>query len=136
MRIRIQPHRSRVGIPLFAGLLILLMAVNLGAAAPQFNTANPMHQSPRPVLPESSAQPDLNAPPSPPLGPRHQRDLLKSNYQKVKQEADELADLAKSLQDELTNSTADVLSLKAVQKAEKIEKLAKKIRTASVDNTN
>jgi hypothetical protein len=134
MRIRIQPHRSRRGIPLFAGLLILLMTGNLGAAA-QLNT-NPMHQSPRPALPESSAQPDLNAPPSPPLGPRHQRDMLKSNYEKVKQEADELADLAKSLQDELTNSTADVLSLKAVQKAERIEKLAKKIRTASVDNTN
>ena len=73
--------------------------------------------------------PDLSPPP---LTPKRQREILKANYQKMKQEADELAGLAKSLQDELTKSNQNVLSLQIVDKADRIEKLAKKIKTEAV----
>jgi hypothetical protein len=77
----------------------------------------------------SNAQPDLS--PSP-LTAKQQRALLKANYTKLKQDADELADLAKSLQDELNKSNENVLSLDVVEKADRIEKLAKKIKSAAV----
>lgn len=141
MKMPLQPRRGHVEFSLYTGILILLLTASSGAAAPgspgQFNAGpNPMHQSPRPMLPENvEPQPDV-----PPLSPaanvKRQRDLLKSNYEKLKQEADELAGLAKSLQDDLDTSNPDVLSLKVVQKAEKIEKLAKKIRGSTVENTN
>ena len=62
---------------------------------------------------------------------KHQRDLLKFKFEKMKEDADELAELAKSLQEDLDESNENVLSVEVVQKAEKIEKLAKKIRSAA-----
>jgi hypothetical protein len=70
---------------------------------------------------------------SPPgLTPKQQRELLKSRYEKLKQEATHLADLAKSLQQDLDKSNSDVLSLGVVDKADKIEKLAKRIKSEAV----
>ncbi len=66
----------------------------------------------------------------PPALPTKQRDkLLKSNFEKMKQDADELTELAKSLQDDLEKSNANVMSVEVIEKAKKIEKLAKKIRS-------
>ncbi len=45
--------------------------------------------------------------------------------------ADELAALVKSLQEELGRSNENVLSLKIVSQADKIEKLAKRIKEAA-----
>jgi len=84
---------------------------------------------PQPQGQSSTAQPDMN--PSP-LTTKQRRALLKANYTKMKQDADELADLAKSLQDELNKSNENVLSLDVVEKADKIEKLAKKIKNTAV----
>jgi hypothetical protein len=67
-----------------------------------------------------------------PLTPKQQRALLKANYTKMKQDANELAGLAKSLQDELNKSNENVLSVNVVEKADKIEKLAKKIKNAAI----
>jgi hypothetical protein len=141
MRISLEPRRRHVESLVQAAVLILLLAASLGTVAVgspgQFNAGpNPMHQNPRPALPETIEPPTDVPPLSPSANARRQRDLTKSNYEKLKQEADELADLAKSLQDDLSNSNADVLSLKVVQRAEKIEKLAKKIRGSAVENTN
>jgi hypothetical protein len=69
--------------------------------------------------------------PSHGLSPKQKRELLKSNFEKMKQDADELADLAKSLQDELNKSSEHVLSLQVVEKAEKIEKLAHRIKSTA-----
>lgn len=66
--------------------------------------------------------------PSPQLPSKQKQELLKSNFEKMKRDADQLAALAKSLQEDLSKSNQNVLSLKVVNKAEKIEKLAKKIR--------
>lgn len=62
---------------------------------------------------------------------KQKRDYMKSNFEKMKIDADELVVLAKSLQEELSNSNVNLLSLKVVEKAEKIEKLAKKIKSVA-----
>jgi len=59
---------------------------------------------------------------------RQKKDLLKSNFAKMKSDADELLELSKSLQADLDKSNENVLSLRVVDRAEKIEKLAKKIK--------
>ncbi len=63
-----------------------------------------------------------------PLSGKQKRDLLKANFEKMKRDAGELADLAKALQEELNKSNENILSLDIVDKADKIEKLAKKIK--------
>ncbi len=63
------------------------------------------------------------------LTAKQKRDLLKDNFEKMKRNADELALLAKSLQEDLDKSNSNVLSLDVVEKADKIEKLAKKIKS-------
>jgi hypothetical protein len=63
-----------------------------------------------------------------PLSEKQKRDLMKANFEKMKRDAGELADLAKALQQELNKSNENILSLDVVEKAEKIEKLARKIK--------
>jgi hypothetical protein len=65
---------------------------------------------------------------SPSLSRKQKNDLLKYNFEKMKHDAGELADLAKALQEELNKSNENILSLDIVDKADKIEKLAKKIK--------
>lgn len=59
---------------------------------------------------------------------KQQQKILKYNFEKMKQDVDELAALAKALQDELDKTTENMLSLELVEKADKIEKLAKRIK--------
>jgi len=88
----------------------------------------------RPAYPDFLAlgqviPPVVNEPPGHTLSPKQKRELLKTQFEKMKQNADELADLAKSLQDDLSKSNENVLSLQIVEKADKIEKLARKIKS-------
>jgi hypothetical protein len=62
------------------------------------------------------------------LSEKQKRTLLKANFEKMKRDAGELADLAKALQEELNKSNENILSLDIVDKTDKIEKLAKKIK--------
>jgi len=73
------------------------------------------------------AQP-IGESPQIPLSGKQKRDLLKANFEKMKHQAKELADLSKALQDELDKSNENVLSLDIVDKADKIEKLARRIK--------
>ena len=66
-----------------------------------------------------------------PMSAKQKRDLMKANFEKMKRDAEELASLAKSLHDELDKSNVYVLSLDVVGKAEKIERLARKIKTTA-----
>jgi hypothetical protein len=66
--------------------------------------------------------------PEPTLTPKQRREVMKSNFEKVKNDAAELASLANELRDELDKTSVDVLSMDVIHKAEKIEKLARKIR--------
>jgi len=62
---------------------------------------------------------------------KQKEELLRSNFEKMKRDAAELTTLAQSLQEELEKSNEHILSIKIVEKAQKIEGLAKKIsRTA------
>jgi len=62
------------------------------------------------------------------ISARQKRLLLKDNLEKMKRDAGELADLTKALQDELNKSNENTLPLGVVAKADKIQKLAKKIK--------
>ncbi|HEV2232379.1 MAG TPA: hypothetical protein VGV68_03115, partial [Terriglobia bacterium] len=62
------------------------------------------------------------------LKAKEKKAILKSNFEKMKRNAADLTVLAKSLQEEIDKSNMNVLSLKVVEKAEKIEKLARKIK--------
>src|SRR5690242_11976515 len=117
-----KPFQRRGGIEnlVCETVMILLLGLSLGAVAlgapGQLNSsAMGPHQNPRPMLPENIDTPTQTQTDTPPLSPaanaKRQRDLSRSNYEKLKQEADQLSDLAKSLQDELSNSNAGVLSL-------------------------
>jgi len=64
----------------------------------------------------------------PVLTAKQKRELLKSRFEKMKDDAAQLATEANDLHDELDRSSVDILSLDVIQKAEKIEKLAKKIK--------
>jgi hypothetical protein len=77
-------------------------------------------RSPRAQSNEESSQSSLSG--------KQKRDLLKANFEKMKRDAGELADLAKAMQEELNKSNENILSLDIVDKAEKIEKLAKRIK--------
>ena len=60
--------------------------------------------------------------------PKQRREMMKANFEKMKRDAEELAALAKALQEELEKASENVLSLQIVEKAEKIERLAKRIK--------
>lgn len=115
--------------PAIGALVVVLLlaastwpAYSAQSALPQAPGLAGTSQAPRPA-------PDLNPDDKSPLTPKQQRDMMKSNFEKMKRDADELASLAKSLQQDLDKSNQNVLSLKVLDRAEKIEKLARKIKT-------
>lgn len=65
------------------------------------------------------------------LSPKQQRDLLKHNFEKMRKDVDELLELATSLHEEINNTSENVLSLEVVEKAGRIEKLAKRVKNAA-----
>jgi uncharacterized sporulation protein YeaH/YhbH (DUF444 family) len=65
------------------------------------------------------------------LSDKQRRNLLKENFKNMKRDAGELLDLAKTLQEALNKSNENVLSLDIVDKAERIEKLAKRIKATA-----
>jgi hypothetical protein len=137
---RLMPRRKAVWKSTVTGCRLLLLALGLLITttsvgfAPQFGRPQlPQgQQSPsegRPQQPQPNTPPDNNLPPG--LSGKQKQELLKSNFEKMKKDSDSLVDLAKSLQKDLDGSNENVLSLKVVDKADKIEKLAKKIKNAA-----
>ena len=63
-----------------------------------------------------------------PLTAKQKANLMHANLEKSKKDAVELASLAKALREELNQPGANGASPEVVEQAEKIEKLAKKIR--------
>ena len=60
--------------------------------------------------------------------------LMDQNFKKLKKNAKDLAELAKSLQEEIEKTNENVLSLEIVRKAEQAEKLAKQIKEEAKGN--
>jgi hypothetical protein len=90
--------------------------------------SRPTSDAPGPQADPNLRQAQTNPESSLPLSQKQKNDLLKSNFEKMKRDAGELADLAKALQEELNKSNENILSLDIVDKADKIEKLAKRIK--------
>ena len=63
-----------------------------------------------------------------PMTPEQKRSIMRANFEKSKSDAVELAALAKGLREVLDRPNANLLSLEVINRAEKIEKLARKIR--------
>ncbi len=66
---------------------------------------------------------------------KQERDLRKYRFDELKKHASELAKLANSLHEDLDKSNENILSLQIVDKAAKIEKLAKKIQDEAKTGT-
>ena len=62
------------------------------------------------------------------LSPKQKRLIVRANFEMSKSDAAELAALAKGLREELDKPDVNVLSLEVMNRIDKIEKLAKKIR--------
>jgi hypothetical protein len=102
--------------------LALLMASPLTAQNRRFPTtpeARPQNPYPFPEPPTV---------PSPDRTEKQKEALVKYNFKEMKKHARQLTQLAQSLQKKIDQTNANVLSLEIVQKAEEIEKLAKKIK--------
>jgi hypothetical protein len=67
-----------------------------------------------------------NIPPT--FSDKQRRSLLLANFKKSKSDAAELASLAKGLREELDRPGANELSAEVIDRVQRIEKLAKKIR--------
>lgn len=91
--------------------------------------AEPVRAAISPV--EQQPEPPLGADTSGQITPKQRREMMKANYEKMKRDAAELASLAKALQEELDKASENVFSLQIVDKAEKIEKLAKRIKNTA-----
>ena len=115
-------------------LFVTLAGQMLGVPRIISATAAPSHpeattQADGTEAPQAVPRAQSNEESSPsPLSGKQKRDLLKANFEKMKRDAGELADLAKALQEELNKSNENILSLDIVDKADKIEKLAKRIK--------
>ncbi len=76
----------------------------------------------------SASGDDDNANNARPLNPHQKQTIMNANFEKAKNDAAELAAMAKELRETLSKPNVDVLSFEVVSRAEKISKLAKKIR--------
>jgi hypothetical protein len=122
-----------------AGSIALLMPDASAGSALQFGRsglgtggqgpADSRQQQQQQQQPQPIPSPDAGA--SPNLTPKQKQDLLRVNFERMKKDTDVLLDLAKSLQKDLDGSNQNVLSLKVVDKADRIEKLAKKIKNTA-----
>jgi hypothetical protein len=111
---------------LLSGLLLILTATpsRMGAGPLSPQDTGTGHHGQRPQVPDNSLE--RNSPPA--LTAKQKAALMKNNFDKTKDDAAELADLANGLRDELNKTNINILSIDVIHRAEKIEKLAKKIK--------
>ena len=64
----------------------------------------------------------------PPPHPSISRKMLRASFEELQKDVERLAELANSLKEEITKSNEDVMPVEGLQKAEEIEKLAKKVQ--------
>ncbi|MFB3921926.1 MAG: hypothetical protein ACE145_09400 [Terriglobia bacterium] len=114
-----------------AGLLLTgVLAGAAGLAASRYLSAAPEPRTPLPAAGQEVGFPDSSpgSKASAQISHKQRREIIKENFEKMKRDAEELSSLAKALQEDLDKSSENVLSLQIVEKAEKIEKLAKRIK--------
>ena len=114
------------GVPLSLGLLSALACFTPAPAAAQSSVPASQAQSGshRKPFPADDARNDIPAS----MTAMQKQSLMRANFEKSKSDAEEMAALAKGLREVLDKPNVNVLSVEVINRAEKIEKLAKKIR--------
>ncbi len=129
--IRSRGFARKRGAMLSWGLLITLACLippSAPAQFPQSSQGSTTQSGGRPILSPDSHEAGLNRPDIyPPLTLQQKQGLVQANFAKSKSDAAALAALAKELREELNKPDA-VLSAEVINRVEKIEKLAKRIR--------
>ena len=113
------------GILISWGLLITLVCLTPTLASAQ--SSNQGNQGSGSRARPSIADDSRNEAPEP-MTPAQKLSIMRANFERSKSDAAELAALAKGLSEVLNKPSTKVLSLEVIYRAEKIEKLAKKIR--------
>lgn len=112
-------------IILFLGLIAVTCLAPVPAPSQSIQSPQiPSNQTSVRRLPDDLADETQN----PSLTPRQKQGIMHANFVKTKSDAAELAALAKELREELNKPNVNTASLEVVNRAERIEKLAKKIR--------
>jgi hypothetical protein len=115
---------------IFAGMITFLA---LGGGSPR-TAGQSIGQIPgnNPQSPRQSTQgnrfPSETPEGFPKTSQKRKKALLDDNFKKLKEHAQDLAELTKSLQAEIEKSNENVLSLEIIKKADEAEKLARKIK--------
>ena len=114
----------------FLGLLLTLAGLAPSPATAQTNTQNRQVQAREKQIQESlDAVPTVNpSSRADSLSAKAKLAIVQANLAKAKSDAAELAALARELREELNKPGVDALSFAVVNRADKIGKLAKKIR--------
>jgi hypothetical protein len=111
------------------GLLVAASLIWLASPPTRLGAGQDASPPARPAaLPLTGQRAQVQQNPDVVLTAKQKRELLKSRFEKMKDDAAQLATEANDLHEELDKSSVDILSLDVIQKADKIEKLAKKIK--------
>jgi hypothetical protein len=126
-RVKRVPCRRQETIKKAIAMAVVL--VSLGLLTAPVTAAQDLGQSQGtlPQNPLNSRFPD-NTPHFPKPTRKQKKAIMDSNFKKLKEHAKALAELSKSLQEDIEKSNENVLSLEIVKKAEQAEKLARQIR--------
>ena len=126
-RVKRVPCRRQETIKKAIAMAVVL--VSLGLLTVPVTAAQDLGQSQGtlPQNPLNSRFPD-NTPHFPKPTRKQKKAIMDSNFKKLKEHAKALAELSKSLQEDIEKSNENVLSLEIVKKAEQAEKLARQIR--------
>lgn len=127
-----ESHSKRFAVIGPAALIMLGIGWTLPGHLPLL-AAQQMQRFPPPLGAPPLIPPRIQAPAPPPdspdaLSPKQKDAIVTSNFKKTKQDTAKLRTLVESLEKEVAKSNADVLSLHIVESANKIEKLARKIK--------
>ena len=123
------------GSALAAGVVLAFVCLHQPPAAAQYPSTlenggtvvnhSGTHTKPASAIPDDSlTQPDINQT----LSPKQKRYIAHVNLERSKSDAAELAALAKALREDLNKPNPNGLSLEAMARIDRIQKLAKKIR--------
>lgn len=120
---KLNPCILSCGVAVIAVWVLLAGVSGLGAQNPSSPKVGVVLASPSPA----SGQAAL-------VTPKPKAEAKKSHVEMTKTDAAELSALADQLRDELNKMNINVLSLRAIQKTEEVEKLAKKIKAEAYEH--
>jgi len=118
---------AKVWISLWVLLMAVLGALPASAPAQSFQDIQSSTTTTHSGGHRGSSLPSISEE-TPPMSAKQKQSIMHANFTRSKIDAAELAALAKELREQLNKPGVDVASLEIVGRAEKIEKLAKRIR--------